>query len=201
MAIYGYIRVSSLDQNEDRQLIAMKDAGVPQEHLYIDKQSGKDFERPAYKRLIKRLRKNDVLFVVSLDRLGRNYAEMLEQWRIITKKKRADIVVMDLPLLDTRLHKDLVGTLIRDIVLQLFSYVAQQEREHIHIRQAQGIAAAKARGVKFGRPVKTMPPEFVDSVKRWRKGEIKMEEILKTYQISPATFYRRMSELELLKKL
>ena len=201
MAIFGYVRVSSVDQNEDRQLLAMKEAGIPKDHLYIDKQSGKDFDRPAYKKLIKRLRKNDVLYVVSLDRLGRNYSEMLEQWQIITKKKQADVVVMDLPLLDTRLHKDLVGTLIRDIVLQLFSYVAQQEREHIHTRQAQGIAAAKARGVKFGRPVKKMPPEFVDSVKRWRKGEIKMEEILRTYQISPATFYRRMSELEIMKKL
>ncbi|WP_066460124.1 recombinase family protein [Anaerotruncus rubiinfantis] len=149
---YGYIRVSTREQNEDRQWIALSVWEIPQKNLFTDKQSGKNFDRPAYKRLIKKLKPGDLLIVGSIDRLGRNYDEILEQWRMITKEIRADIRVLDMPLLDTGVHRDLTGTLIADIVLQLLSYVAQSERENIHQRQAEAIAAAKARGVRFGRP-------------------------------------------------
>ena len=156
--IYGYVRVSTREQNEDRQLIAMRDFGV--ERIYTDKQSGKDFERPRYKRLVRRLKPEDVLVIKSIDRLGRNYDEILEQWRYLTKEKNVAIVVLDMPLLDTRKNKDLTGTLIADIVLQLLSYVAQTERDFIRQRQKEGIAAAKSRGVKFGREPMAMPREF-----------------------------------------
>ena len=157
---YGYIRVSTREQNEDRQVIALTEWGVDVKRIYLDKQSGKDFERPQYRRLLRKLKSGDALIVKSIDRLGRNYDEILEQWRIITKEKHADIVVLDMPLLDTRTNRDLTGTLIADIVLQLLSYVAQTEREFIRQRQAEGIAAAKARGVRFGRPSLPVPEAF-----------------------------------------
>ena len=170
--LYGYIRVSTRDQNEDRQLIALRELKIPEKNIFMDKQSGKDFNRPQYKRLVRKLKKDDLLYIKSIDRLGRNYAEILEQWRIITKEKGAAIVVLDMPLLDTRRNRDLTGTLIADIVLQLLSYVAQTEREFIHQRQAEGIAAAKARGVKFGRPRKALPEGFGEVKVRWERGEL-----------------------------
>ena len=172
MDIYGYARVSSTDQNEERQLLALRARNVPERNIFVDKQSGKDFLRPQYKQLARRLREGDLLYVLSIDRLGRNYEEILEQWRIITKEKGAAIVVLDMPLLDTRRNRDLTGTLIADIVLQLLSYVAQTEREFIHQRQAEGIAAAKARGVKFGRPRKVLPEGFGEVKARWERGEL-----------------------------
>ena len=159
---YGYIRVSTKEQNTDRQMVALQACGIPPNRIYIDKQSGKDFDRPQYRRLLRRLKPNDALIVKSIDRLGRNYNEILEQWRLITKEKHADIVVLDMPLLDTRAHKDLTGTLIADIFLQLLSYVAQTEREFIRQRQAEGIAAAKARGVRFGRPCLPVAEGFAE---------------------------------------
>jgi len=198
--VYGYVRVSSQDQNEDRQMIAMEQAGVPRENIYVDKQSGKDFNRPNYKRLVKKLHEGDLLYILSIDRLGRNYEEIQNQWRIITKEKKVDIVVIDMPLLDTRRDKNLLGTFISDMVLQLLSFVAQNERENTKIRQAQGIAAAKARGVKFGRPIKDVSDEFADEVELWAKKEIPLEEILQKYDICKATFYRRVKELELTKR-
>ena len=170
--IFGYARVSSADQNLDRQLDALGRFPVQRDLIYTDKASGKDFRRPQYQRLCRRLREGDVLVIKSIDRLGRNYEEILEQWRIITKEKCAAIVVLDMPLLDTRRNRDLTGTLIADIVLQLLSYVAQTEREFIHQRQAEGIAAAKARGVKFGRPRKVLPEGFGEVKARWERGEL-----------------------------
>ena len=198
--IYGYVRVSSTDQNEDRQMIAMEQAGVPKGNIFIDKQSGKDFNRPNYRRLVKKLREGDLLYILSIDRLGRNYEEIQNQWRLITKDKNVDVVVIDMPLLDTRRDKNLLGTFISDMVLQLLSFVAQNERENIKIRQAQGIAAAKSKGVKFGRPVKGVSEEFADEVEQWAKKEIPLEEILQKYGICKATFYRRVKELELTKR-
>ena len=192
---YGYIRVSSLDQNEDRQLLAMSDAGVPAKNIYTDKQSGKDFNRPEYQKLVRKLREGDLLYILSIDRLGRNYEEIQNQWRILTKEKKTDIVVLDMPLLDTRREKNLLGTFISDMVLQLLSFVAQNERENIRTRQAQGIAAARARGVRFGRPQKILPPGFADTVEQWRHKEIPLREILARYEISESTFYRRLTEL------
>ena len=170
--IYGYIRVSSRDQNEERQVIAMREFGIAEKNLVIDKQSGKDFVRPGYRRLLRKLKPNDTLVIKSIDRLGRNYDEVLEQWRLLTKEKQVDIVVLDMPPLDTRKGRDLIGTLISDIVLQLLSYVAQTEREFIHQRQAEGIAAAKARGVKFGRKPKERPAEYEHLRDEWRAGRI-----------------------------
>ena len=158
--IYGYVRVSSVDQNEDRQLIAMNQLNVPEKNIYIDKQSGKDFERPEYKKLVKKIKEGDLLYILSIDRLGRNYDEIQKQWRILTKEIGIDICVIDMPLLDTRNGKDLMGTFIADLVLQILSFVAQNERENIKKRQAQGIAAARAKGVKFGRPEVPMPNNF-----------------------------------------
>ena len=165
--IYGYVRVSSADQNEERQLAAMKKQGIAEKHIYLDKLSGKDFERPAYKRLVKRLRPGDLLYVLSIDRLGRDYKEIQEQWRILTQEKLIDICVLDMPLLDTRQCKDLMGTFIADLVLQILSFVAQSERESIRTRQAQGIAAAKARGVRFGRPPLPLPANFEEVCCDW----------------------------------
>ena len=167
--IYGYARVSTREQNEDRQMIAMQQFGVAQTHIFLDKQSGKDFNRPAYRRLLNILQEGDTLVIKSIDRLGRNYEDILEQWRIITKEKKAAIVVLDMPLLDTRQNRNLTGTLIADIVLQLLSYIAQTEREYIHQRQAEGIAAAKKRGVRFGRPTKEAPPDFDELIVKWQK--------------------------------
>ncbi len=169
---YGYVRVSTREQNEDRQMIALKELSVPEKNIFMDKQSGKDFERPMYKSLLRRLKPDDLLYVKSIDRLGRNYEEILEQWRILTKEKGADIVVIDMPLLDTRRGKDLMGTFLSDIVLQVLSFVAENERKNIKQRQAEGIAAAKVRGVKFGRPPAELSDSFYSVYKRWKDGEI-----------------------------
>lgn len=169
---YGYIRVSSKDQNEDRQLIALKEAGVPEKNIYIEKRSGKDFDRPQYRRLMRRMKRDDLLYIKSIDRLGRNYTEILEQWRLLTKNKGIDIVVLDMPLLDTRRGKDLMGTFLADIVLQVLSFVAENERTNIRQRQAEGIAAAKAKGIRFGRVPKPLPENFHAVYQRWKSGEI-----------------------------
>ena len=166
--IYGYIRVSSKDQNEERQMIALRYMGLEKKNIYIDRQSGKDFERPQYKRLMKKLKAGDLLYIHSIDRLGRNYKEIQNQWRILTKDKEINICVMDMPLLDTRQGKDLLGTFIADLVLQILSFVAQNERDYIRKRQAEGIAAAKAKGIRFGRPQKPVPDNFNEVHKAWR---------------------------------
>lgn len=194
MAVYGYIRVSSADQNEDRQMIAMSNFQIPAKHIFMDKQSGKDFERPAYKALMKKLRPGDLLYIKSIDRLGRNYAEIQEQWYIITKVRVADIAVIDMPLLDTRNGGDLMGTFIADLVLQILSFVAQNERENIRKRQAEGIAAARARGVRFGRPVKKPPENFADAVQEWEQGKLVFSEVLERTGLKEATFYNRLWE-------
>lgn len=188
--MYGYVRVSSKDQNEDRQIIAMTEFGVEPGHILIEKQSGKDFERPQYKRLLRRLKPGDTLVIKSIDRLGRNYEEILEQWRVITKEKQAAIVVLDMPLLDTRQGRDLTGTLIADIVLQLLSYVAQTEREFIHQRQAEGIAAAKARGVHFGAKPKERPENYQQVYQNWREKRISAREAARLLHVSHSTFFR-----------
>ena len=200
MNIYGYVRVSSTDQNEDRQLVAMAEANIPQKNIYTDKQSGKDFERPQYKRLIRRLKAGDLLYILSIDRLGRNYEDIQKQWRILTKDIGIDICVIDMPLLDTRNGKDLMGTFIADLVLQILSFVAQNERENIRKRQAQGIAAAKAKGVKFGRPETPIPENFDKIIRDWDKGKISTAEALQLCNMSESTFYRRRREQKLIKK-
>jgi len=200
MKTYGYIRVSSTDQNEDRQLDAMRELDIPPENLFVDKKSGKDFERISYMRLVKRLRQGDLLYILSIDRLGRNYDEIQNQWRILTKEKGIDIVVIDMPILDTRQYKDLIGTFIADLVLQILSFVAQSERENIRKRQAQGIAAAKARGVRFGRPVKTPPENFGELVKQWERGQLTIKEITKLCGMGKTTFYSRLNEYKLSKR-
>ena len=197
MTAYGYVRVSSVDQNEDRQLLAMEELSIPAARMFVDKQSGKDFERPAYKALMKALRTGDLLYIKSIDRLGRNYAEIQNQWRILTKERGVDIAVIDMPLLDTRNGKDLMGTFIADLVLQILSFVAQNERENIRRRQAEGIAAAKMRGVRFGRPVKKPPENFGGFVKRWERGDLSFEDALRQSGLSEATFYRRLREWRL----
>ena len=198
--IYGYVRVSSQEQNEDRQLIAMAESGVARGNIFIDKQSGKDFERPNYKRLMKRLRPGDTLIIKSIDRLGRNYEEIQNQWRIITKEKKVDIVVIDMPLLDTRRDKNLLGTFISDLVLQLLSFISENERTTIRQRQAEGIAAAKKRGVRFGRPTKEAPPDFDELIAKWQKKEMPLDEILRQYGMSESTFYRRLRERKAMKR-
>ena len=189
--VYAYVRVSSSDQNEDRQLAAMADAGIKSENIFIDKQSGKDFDRPQYIRMVNILKEDDLLFILSIDRLGRNYEEIQRQWRILTKEIGIDICVIDMPLLDTRNGKDLMGTFIADLVLQILSFVAQTERDSIKRRQAQGIAAAKARGVHFGRPRKETPHDFPEIVRLWKLGIMSTAEVLKRCKISESTFYRR----------
>lgn len=200
MSIYGYVRVSSTDQNEDRQMIALREVGVVDKDIFMDKQSGKDFERPQYKKLIKKLKPGDLLYILSIDRLGRNYEEIQRQWRILTKDIGVDICVIDMPLLDTRNGKDLMGTFIADLVLQILSFVAQSERENIKKRQAEGIAAAKAKGVKFGRPEKDIPDDFSKIVKAWEQKRLPLSEVLKICNMSEATFYRRLREYRLLQK-
>ena len=195
MAIYGYIRVSSAEQNEDRQLISMSELRIPPERIYMDKISGKDFNRPAYMSLIKRLRPDDLLYITSIDRLGRNYDEIQAQWLILTKERGADVAVIDMPLLDTRLNKDLMGTFIADLVLQILSFVAHSERDNIRKRQAEGIAAAKARGVRFGRPLKKSPENFGETVKKWEHGKLQISEVLSQTGLKQATFYNRLREL------
>lgn len=192
--IYGYVRVSSFDQNEDRQMVAMHDTGISEKNIYIDKQSGKDFERPKYKKLVKKLKTGDLLYVLSIDRLGRNYKDIQDQWRILTKEIGIDICVIDMPLLDTRNGKDLMGTFIADLVLQILSFVAQSERENIKKRQAQGIAAAKARGVRFGRPETQLPDDFQAIINAWEKGSISTADALKKCSMSESTFYRKRRE-------
>lgn len=194
--IYGYMRVSSKEQNEDRQKIALTEMGVPENNIYMDKQSGKDFERTQYKRLLRKLNEKSVLYIKSIDRLGRNYGELNEQWRIITKEKKADIVVIDMPLLDTRREKNLLGTFISDVVLALLSYVAENERTNIKQRQAEGIAAAKARGVKFGRPPLPIPQNFYQMHKDWRAGKITIEEAARACNMCPKTFYSKAVKYE-----
>ena len=169
---YGYIRVSTRDQNEDRQLIAMRELSIPEKNIFLDKQSGKDFDRPQYTKLVKKIKPGDLLYIKSIDRLGRNYEEIQNQWRILTKEKKIDIVVLDMPLLDTRRGKDLMGTFLSDIVLQVLSFVAENERTNIRQRQAEGIAAAKARGVRFGRPPKPLPENYHSAYQRWKAGAI-----------------------------
>ena len=197
MTEYGYIRVSSTDQHEDRQLTAMQNLEILNENIFIDKQSGKDFNRQQYQRMLKKLKQGDVLHVHSIDRLGRNYADIQEQWRVLTKEKGIDVVVLDMALLDTRLNKDLMGTFIADLVLQILSFVAHSERENIRKRQAEGIATAKAKGVLFGRPVKEPPSDFASIVEQWERGKIPMEDILTPHDMSISTFYRRRRELKL----
>ena len=198
--IYGYVRVSSQEQNEDRQLIAMAESGVARGNIFMDKQSGKDFERPNYKRLMKKLRPGNTLIIKSIDRLGRNYEEIQNQWRIITKEKKVDIVVIDMPLLDTRRDKNLLGTFISDLVLQLLSFISENERTTIRQRQAEGIAAARKRGVRFGRPTKEAPPDFDELIAKWQKKEMPLDEILRQYGMSESTFYRRLRERNAMKR-
>ena len=208
--IYGYIRVSTREQNENRQVIALREVGVPERNVYIDKQSGKDFERPQYKKLLRKIKKDDLLYIKSIDRLGRNYAEILEQWRyeeiqnqwrILTKEKGIDIVVLDMPLLDTRRGKDLLGTFLSDIVLQVLSFVAENERTNIRQRQAEGIAAAKAKGIRFGRPPKPLPENFHSVYQRWKMGEITGTAAAKECGMPLATFRYRAEIYEKAKLL
>ena len=203
MKIYGYIRVSSADQNEDRQLHAMQELRIPQGQIYIDKQSGKDFERPKYAELVRTLETGDLLYIPSIDRLGRNYEEILNQWRILTKEKHVDIVVLDMPILDTRAKhgNDLMGKVICDVVLQLLSYVAHSERDNIRKRQAEGIKSAKARGVKFGRPEKVMPPNFGELVKHWECGIMPFYEVLEVCKCKETTFYKALREYRIRQNL
>ena len=201
MKEYGYVRVSSLDQNEERQLIEMKNLGIPEERIFKDKQSGKDFDRPNYKRLVRKLKKGDLLYILSIDRLGRNYEEIQSQWRYLTREKEVDIAVIDMPLLDTRRGKDLMGTFLADIVLQILSFVAQNERENIRKRQAQGIAAAKANGMKFGRPTLDIPKDFNLIVEKWENGVIRISEAAERCGMSEATFYRRLREYRAMKEV
>ncbi len=193
--IYGYVRVSSVDQNEERQLVEMKKAGV--EKIFTDKQSGKDFKRPQYAKMVNELKEGDVLYILSIDRLGRNYEEIQNEWRKITKEIGADICVIDMPLLNTQNGKDLMGTFIADLVLQILSFVAQNERENIRKRQAQGIAAAKAKGVKFGRPETETPDEFAAILKKWQKNKITLDEACEASKMSRATFYRKVREFKI----
>ena len=199
MKTYGYIRVSSADQCEDRQVMSMQEKGIPQGNIYIDKQSGKDFERGSYKVLIKKLRTGDLLYIKSIDRLGRNYEEIQNQWRTLTRDKGVDIVVIDIPLLDTRLNKDLIGTLIADLVLQILSYVAHSERDNIRQRQAEGIRAARARGVHLGRPVIKPSENFVEIVKLWERGKLPFFNALEQTGLTESTFYRRVREYRLMR--
>ena len=193
--MYGYVRVSTREQNTDRQHIAMKEAGVPPENIFEDKQSGKDFERPEYKRLLATVVSGDVIYVKSIDRLGRNYKDIQAQWKLITKDMGVDICIIDMPLLDTRNGKDLMGTVIADVVLALLSYISENERKTTLLRQTEGIAAAKARGVRFGRPVIKPPSDFQKVVKQWESGKLTIKEILEHCQMSESTFYRRLREL------
>ena len=196
MKTYGYIRVSSTDQNEDRQMAAMNDLQIPPENIIMDKQSGKNFERRGYKNLMEKLEVGDLLYVLSIDRLGRDYVEIQNQWRILTKEKCVDIMVIDMPLLNTRLNNDLMGTFIADLVLQILSFVAQSERENIRKRQAQGIAAAKERGIHMGRPVKSIPDNFGEYVELWEKGKLNLTKTAWEIGLSKSTFYRKIYEYQ-----
>lgn len=196
MEIYGYIRVSTKEQNEDRQLTAMQGLDIPEQNIFMDKHSGKDFERPQYKRLVKRLNPDDLLYIKSIDRLGRDYEEIQNQWRILTKEKRIDIVVLDMPLLDTRRGKDLVGTFLSDVVLQVLSFVAENEHTNIRQRQAEGIAAAKARGVKFGRPSIPLPENFYQIHQNWREKKMTLQQAASACAMPVGTFYAKAVKFE-----
>ena len=196
MSVYGYIRVSSKDQKEDRQQIALKEVGVELQNIYVDKQSGKDFNRPQYKKMLRKLKKDDLLYIKSIDRLGRNYEEILQQWRILTKEKGVDIVVLDMPLLDTRRGKDLMGTFLSDIVLQVLSFVAENERTNIKQRQAEGIAAVKAQGIKFGRPPLPLPDNFYEVHKAWRSKKITLKQAAEACNMPVGTFYGKARKFE-----
>ncbi|MCI9189048.1 MAG: recombinase family protein [Lachnospiraceae bacterium] len=192
--VYGYVRVSTSEQNEDRQLIAMNTVQVPERNIYMDKQSGKDFKRPMYMRMLKRLKQDDVLYIKSIDRLGRDYEEVLEQWRMLTKEKKVDIVVLDMPLLDTRRGRDLMGTFLSDIVLQVLSFVAENERKNIRERQKEGIEAARRRGVRFGRPAKPVPENFEQACGKWEAGEITGREAAMECNMPFSSFYRKAGD-------
>ena len=196
MSVYGYIRVSSKDQKEDRQQIALKEVGVERQNIYVDKQSGKDFNRPQYKKMLRKLKKDDLLYIKSIDRLGRNSEEILQQWWILTKEKGVDIVVLDMPLLDTRRGKDLMGTFLSDIVLQVLSFVAENERTNIKQRQAEGIAAAKAQGIKFGRPPLPLPDNFYEVHKAWRSKKITLKQAAEACNMPVGTFYGKARKFE-----
>ena len=196
MSVYGYIRVSSKDQKEDRQQIALKEVGVDLQNIYVDKQSGKDFNRPQYKKMLRKLKKDDLLYIMSIDRLGRDYEEILQQWRILTKEKGVDIVVLDMPLLDTRRGKDLMGTFLSDIVLQVLSFVAENERTNIKQRQAEGIAAAKAQGIKFGRPPLPLPDNFYEVHKAWRSKKITLKQAAEACNMPVSTFHGKTRKFE-----
>ena len=193
--IYGYVRVSSRDQNEDRQLIAMHENGISQDNIFIDKQSGKDFNRPSYKKMLRMLRKGDLLYIKSIDRLGRSYDDILEQWRVLTKKKKVDICVIDMPLLDTRNGKDLMGAFLGDVVLQVLSFVAENERKMIRMRQAESIQAAKARGIRFGRPEHPLPENFDEVYRRWTDGQISGIKAAAELGMAPSTFRYKVKHL------
>jgi DNA invertase Pin-like site-specific DNA recombinase len=194
MTVYGYVRVSDKDQNEARQILAMNELGIPAERVYTDRVSGKDFQRPAYQSLLREARRGDLIHIKSIDRLGRDYEEIQNQWRVLTKERGVDIAVIDMPLLDTRLNKDLMGTFIADLVLQILSFVAHSERDSIRGRQAEGIAAARARGVRFGRPVKKPPENFPSLVRRWERGKLTFSELLARTGLKEATLYNRLRE-------
>ncbi len=200
MTVFGYARVSSTDQNEDRQILALRQQNIAKKHIYIDKLSGKDFNRPSYKKLMRKLQAGDLLYILSIDRLGRNYEEIQNQWRVITKEIGADICVIDMPLLDTRQGKDLMGTFIADLVLQILSFIAQNERENIRKRQAEGITAAKARGVCFGRPERPLPHDFLSLIRLWETKKITLSEVLAACNMSESTFYRRLREYRTTRK-
>ena len=193
---YGYIRVSTKEQNEVRQVIALREVGVSEKNIYMDKQSGKDFNRPQYKKLLRKMKKDDLLYIKSIDRLGRNYAEILEQWRMLTKDKGIDIVVLDMPLLDTRRGKDLMGTFLSDIVLQVLSFVAENERTNIRQRQAEGIAAAKAKGVKLGRKPLPLPENFYEVHRAWRSKKLTLKQVAAACNMPVGTFYGKARKFE-----
>lgn len=200
MTIYGYIRVSSQDQNEERQLIAMRSICIPRKNIFMDKQSGKDFNRPMYRKMVKKLRGDDIVYIKSIDRLGRNYNDVVEQWQYLTRVKRVDIVVIEMPLLDTRRGKDLLGTFLSDVVLQVLSFVAENERNNIRNRQQEGIMAAKEKGVQFGRPTMQMPENFIEIYEQYREGRITAEQAARECGCSRSTFYNRIRSIEQKKK-
>nr|WP_242955947.1 recombinase family protein [Faecalibacterium sp. An58] len=195
MNLYGYVRVSTREQNEDRQLDALRRVSVPEKNIYIDKQSGKDFDRPQYRKLLRRLKRDDLLYILSIDRLGRSYQEVLEQWRFLTKEKGIDLVVLDMPLLDTRLGRDLIGSFLADVVLQVLSFAAENERENIRQRQAEGIASARARGVRFGRPLRPLPQQFPTLCRAWQDGQLTLRQAAAACGLPPSTFYDRARRL------
>jgi len=200
MKTYGYCRVSATDQNEDRQLDAMAKLNIPPTQTFVDKQSGKNFLRPAWQAMVQKLRYGDLIYIHSIDRLGRNYEDIMHWWRVLTKERGVDIVVLDMPLLDTRTYKDLLGTLISDLVLSLLSYVAHSERDSIRKRQAEGIAAARNRGVQFGRPPKKPPENFVDLIKQWERGKLSLDDLLEQTGFKKSTFYSHLKGLRSRKK-